>query len=188
MDRPTSPAAPNPKKELAVMRQPSPTGNNNGNSQRVRTRGAIRTHLGRKRNGPRTRNLHGSTLQGISEVTGAERHRQEALFDRLYSRFQEAFQQAGETTLAAFDRALDIACDGLVTAGDVTAESGEKLRQFVRRDLLHRDNPALTFRTGDITGAGTLSCAGCGWTIVTSRSTVLPPCPHCSETAYRKTE
>jgi hypothetical protein len=75
----------------------------------------------------------------------------------------------------------------MLAAGEFTAENAERLRQFIRRDLLHRDNPALTFRTGDITSAGTLSCAGCGWTIVTNRTTVLPPCPHCSETAYRKT-
>ncbi len=65
-------------------------------------------------------------------------------------------------------------------------ENGERLRQYLRRDLLQRENPSLTFRTGDITSAGTLACAGCGWTIVSDRTTVLPPCPHCSETAFRK--
>ena len=170
------------------MRQPSTPEGNNGNSQRTRTRGAIRTHLGRKRTGPRSRMLRNSTLDQISEVTGAQRHRQEELFDRMFRGFQEAFLQAGETTLAAFDKALDSAFDGLVSAGEFTAENGEKLRNFVRRDLLHRENPALTFRTGDITSAGTLSCAGCGWTIITTRTTVLPPCPQCAETAFRKTE
>jgi isocitrate dehydrogenase len=166
--------------------RPSST-NNNGNSARTRTRGAIRTHLGRKRTGPRSRALRESTLQGIGEVTGAERHRQEQSFDRLLGQFQELMQQAGETTMAAVDSALESASDALVTAGEFTAENAERLRQYIKRDLLHRDNPALTFRTGDITSAGTLSCAGCGWTIVTNRTTVLPPCPHCSETAYRKT-
>ena len=167
--------------------RPSSTGNNNGNSPRSRTRGAIRTHLGRKRTGPRSRALRESTLQQIGAVTGAERHRQEQLFDRLLEQFQGLVAEAGETTIAVVDRALEAACDGLVSAGEFTAENGARLRQFIKRDLLHRDNPALTFRTGDITGAGTLSCAGCGWTIVTNRTTVLPPCPHCSETAYRKT-
>jgi zinc ribbon family protein len=164
----------------------TPTGNN-GNMQRTRTRGAIRTHLGRKRTGPRTRGFKPATLEQICEVTGNERHRQEAMFDRMLGRFQELFMQAGETTLAAFDRALDTACDGLIAAGEFSAENGERLRQYLRRDLLHRDNPTLTFRSGDITSAGTLSCAGCGWTIVTNRTTVLPPCPQCSETAFRKT-
>jgi isocitrate dehydrogenase len=170
------------------MRQPS-TPANNGNSQRARARGAIRTHLGRKRTGPRSsRGLRNSTLDQISEIGGAERHRQEDLFDRLSGRFQELFAQAGETTLAAFDGALDAACNGLVTAGEFTADNAERLRHFLRRDLLHRENPALTFRTGDITSAGTLACAGCGWTIITTRTSVLPACPQCSETAFRKTE
>jgi hypothetical protein len=181
-----APAQSESQQEFAAMRHPStPTGSNNGNSQR--TRGAIRTHLGRKRTGPRTRALKHSTLQQIREVTGAERHRQEALFDRLLGRVQELIQQAGETTLSTFESALETACGGLVAAGEFTAETGERLRQYLRRDLLQRDNPTLTFRTGDITSAGTLSCSGCGWTIVTSRTTVLPPCPHCSETAFRKT-
>jgi isocitrate dehydrogenase len=169
------------------MRHPSTPTGNNGNSQRTRTRGAIRTHLGRKRTGPRTRALRHSTLEQISEVTGAERHRQEDLFDRMFGRFQEAFLSAGETTLAAFDSALDAACDGLIAAGEFTSENGERLRQYLRRDLLHRENPALTFRSGDITSAGTLSCTSCGWTIITTRTSVLPACPQCSETSFRKT-
>jgi hypothetical protein len=167
--------------------RPSSTNNNNGNAARVRTRGAIRTHLGRKRTGPRSRALRDSTLQRIGEVTGAERHRQEQLFDRLLGEFQALMSQAGETTIAAIDGALETASNALVAAGEFTAENAERLRQYIKRDLLQRDNPALTFRTGDITSAGELSCAGCGWTIVTNRTTVLPPCPHCTETAYRKT-
>jgi isocitrate dehydrogenase len=170
------------------MGQSSTPEGNNGNTQRTRTRGAIRTHLGRKRTGTRARALKNSTLERIGEVDAASRQRQEALFDRLLHRFQELFAQAGETTLAAFDRALGTARDGLVGAGEFTAENGERLSQFLRRDLLQRDNPTLTFRTGDITSAGTFSCAGCGWTIVTNRTTVLPNCPHCSETAFRKSE
>jgi hypothetical protein len=170
------------------MRHPStPTGNSNGDPPRTRTRGAIRTHLGRKRTGSRTRPLKDSTLMGVKELTDNARHQQEDLFDRLLSRFQEVFRQAGETTAAAFDTALDAACDGLIAAGEFTADNGERLRQFLRRDLLQRDHPTMTFRTGDITTAGTLTCAGCGWTVITSRTTVLPPCPQCTETAYRKT-
>lgn len=159
----------------------TPTGNNNGDSPRTRTRGAIRTHLGRKRTGPRTR---AAKYSGYGHV---ERHREEDLFDRLLGRFQELFQEAGESTLHAVDRALDGACEGLIAAGEFTAHNGERLRQFLRHDLLHRDNPALTFRSGDITSAGTLTCVGCGWTIQTTRTSVLPNCPQCGETSFRKT-
>ena len=112
--------------------------------------------------------------------------RVEAILASLAGRFQHLFQQAGETTLDAFDRALDAACEGLISAGEFTADSARRLREFVRRDVLRRDNPALTFRTGDVTSAGTFNCAGCGWMIHTTRTTVLPPCPQCRETAFRK--
>ena len=167
--------------------RPSSTGNN-GNAPRTRTRGAIRTHLGRKRTGPRSRALRASTLQQIGEVTGAERHRQEQMFDRLLDQFQGLMAQAGETTVETVEKALEAASNGLVAAGEFTADNAERLRQFLRRDLLHRDHPGMTFRTGDITTAGTLTCETCGWTIIASRTTLLPSCPQCGDTMFRKTD
>ena len=168
------------------MRHPSAP-NNNGQAPRARTRGAIRTHLGRKRTG-RGRQLHDATLDRVRALGEMQRSEQEHLFDRLFTQFQSIFGTATEKTAAAFDAALDTACDTLVTAGEFTAENAERLRQFLRRDLLHRDHPGLTFRTGDITTAGTMSCDNCGWTIITTRTTLLPACPQCGETAFRKTD
>ena len=166
------------------MRHPStPTGNNGG---RVRSRGAIRTHLGRKRVGSRARPLRDETLERVQAVADEERHRQEDRFDRLAARVQELFAQAGEFTVIAFDRAVDAACDGLVSAGEFTAENAERLRHYVRRDLLHRADPSITFRTGDITSPGMLTCTGCGWKVRLARTTMLPPCPQCTETSFRK--
>ena len=160
------------------MRNPSAPGNNGA----PRPRGAIRTHLGRKRTGARSRR------SGYDARPGElDRREQEDLFDRLMGRFQSLFEDAGERTAIAFDSALDRACDTLVAAGEFTADNAERLRQFLRRDLLHRDHPGMTFRTGDITTAGTLTCEGCGWTIQTNRTTLLPSCPQCGETTYRKT-
>jgi zinc ribbon family protein len=168
------------------MRQPSAP-NDNGSSQRTRNRGAIRTHLGRKRNGPRTRRLDDGTLVRMQEAGHVARRREEDLFDKLLGTFQSAFESAGEKTAAAFDAALETACSTLVSAGEFTADSAERLREFLRRDVLHRDHPTMTFRTGDITTAGTLTCDNCGWTIVTTRTTLLPACPQCAETQFRKT-
>ena len=168
------------------MRHPSAP-NDNGQAQRTRTRGAIRTHLGRKRNGPRTRRLDDGTLVRMQEAGHVARRREEDLFDKLLGQFQSVFAQAGEKSAGVFDAALDAACDSLVGAGEFTADSAERIREFIRRDVLHRDHPHLTFRTGDITTAGTLSCENCGWTIVTTRSTLLPACPQCGETSFRKT-
>ena len=164
------------------MRHPSTPADNNGDTQRTRPRGAIRTHLGRKRTGPRNRATRDA---GFGEPT---RRQQEELFDKLMSGFQAALVQAGETTAAAFEKALDTACDALVSAGDFTSDSAERMRQFLKRDMLQKDHPTMTFRTGDISTAGTFSCSGCGWTIVTNRTSVLPPCPQCTETHFRKTD
>jgi hypothetical protein len=164
------------------MRHPSTPAGNNGNTQRTRPRGAIRTHLGRKRTGPRNRALRGGDP---GEPT---RREQEELFDKLLNGFQSALTQAGESTAAAFEKALDAACDTLISAGEFTAENAERMRQYLKRDMLQRDHPTMTFRTGDISTAGTFSCAGCGWTIVTNRTSVLPPCPQCVETQFRKTD
>lgn len=168
------------------MRHPSTPTGNNGNASRPRNRGAIRTHLGRKRVGPRTRPMRDSVYLGLSHAE-VSRHPQEDLFDRLLDTFQQAFAKAGETTANAFESALDAACDTLISAGEFTADNAQRLREYLRRDLLQRDHPQMTFRTGDITSAGTLTCAGCGWTVRTMRTTVLPPCPQCTETMYRKT-
>jgi isocitrate dehydrogenase len=162
------------------MRQPSAPGNG---PNTPRPRGAIRTHLGRKRSGARGR-AHGYDRLRPGEL---DRRAQEDLFDRLLHRFQALFEEAGEKTASAFDSALDRACDTLVTAGEFTVDNAERLRQYLRRDLLQRDHPAMTFRTGDITSAGTLTCENCGWTIQTTRTTLLPSCPQCGETSYRKT-
>ncbi|MGZ3247504.1 MAG: zinc ribbon-containing protein [Usitatibacter sp.] len=157
-----------------------------GQAHRTRTRGAIRTHLGRKRSGARARPLNHETLVRVQQVTETARHRQEELFDRLMGQFQLLFDSAGERGAGAFEAALDTACGTLVSAGEFTAENAERLRQCLRRDLLHRDHPAMTFRTGDITTAGTLTCEGCGWTIQATRTTLLPACPQCVSATFRK--
>ena len=165
------------------MRHPStPT----GNGGRVRPRGAIRTHLGRKRVGSRGRALRDETLARVREVTEAEHHRQQELFDRITERAQSLFAQAGELTVPAFDKAVDAACEGLLDVAEFTAEGAERLRQYVRRDLLHRADPSITFRTGEMTSPGTLTCAGCGWKVRLTRTTMLPRCPQCAETSFRK--
>src|SRR5690349_14864614 len=111
-----------------AMRSPSTPGNNGA----PRPRGAIRTHLGRKRVGARGRRPGYGTRPGE-----LDRREQEDLFDRLMGRFQSLFEEAGERTASAFDSALDRACDTLVAAGEFTADNAERLRQYLRRDLLH---------------------------------------------------
>ncbi|HSN19744.1 MAG TPA: hypothetical protein VLS49_03655 [Usitatibacter sp.] len=169
------------------MSHPSSPTDKNGTAHRPRNRGAIRTHLGRKRVGPRARVERNLPLSAAAGASMLAQGGQEDLFDRLLDTFQKLFAKAGETTAGAFESALDAACNTLVAAGEFTADNAQRLREYLRRDLLQRDHPQMTFRTGDITTAGTLTCSGCGWTIRTTRTTALPPCPRCTETSFRKT-
>ncbi len=162
------------------MRHSSSPGNG------ARPRGAIRTHLGRKRVGARGRPLREQTIIRMRQAPETDRGRQEDLFDRLFGKVQELFEDAGEATAEAFDRAVDTACETLVKSGEFTRENGERLRQFVRRDLLHRADPGVSFRTGEITTPGTLTCVGCGWMVRFTRTTTIPPCPKCVGSVYRK--
>ena len=117
----------------------------------------------------------------MQQVTESARHLQEGFFDRLLGQFQALFDSAAEHGAGAFDSALDTACDSLVSAGEFTAENAERLRQCLRRDLLHRNHPAMTFRAGDITTAGTLTCENCGWSLRTTRTTPAVRLDHVSQ-------
>lgn len=52
--------------------------------------------------------------------------------------------------------------------------------------LSRRAEAALHFRTGEITSAGTLTCARCGKTLHLRKTAHVPPCPSCSGTEFRK--
>lgn len=161
------------------MRHPSSPGSNS--TPRTRTRGAIRTHLGRKRSGMRGRVGATYGAEGV-----ASRRQQEDFFDRMMGEVQSLFNAAGERTISALDSAIDNAFDTVATASEFTLENADRLRNFLKRDILHRDEPSLTFRTGDITTAGMMTCETCGWTIHTTRTSILPACPQCAETTFRK--
>lgn len=45
---------------------------------------------------------------------------------------------------------------------------------------------ALEFKTGEITSAGTLTCVACGQKVHLKATRVVPPCPSCHATRYRK--
>lgn len=54
------------------------------------------------------------------------------------------------------------------------------------QSLSRHTQDALTFHTGDITRAGTLSCTKCGQKVQLKHTTRIPPCPGCHGTEFRK--
>ncbi len=45
---------------------------------------------------------------------------------------------------------------------------------------------ALTYHTGEVTMAGTLKCTSCNHEIHLKKTSVVPPCPECKGTKFRK--
>ncbi|MDR3368435.1 zinc ribbon-containing protein [Rhodoferax sp.] len=54
------------------------------------------------------------------------------------------------------------------------------------QSLSRHTEEALTFNTGDITTAGTLTCTKCGQKVQLKHTTKIPPCPSCHATEFRK--
>ena len=54
------------------------------------------------------------------------------------------------------------------------------------QSLSRHTQEALTFTTGDITSAGTLTCTQCGQKVQLKHTTRIPPCPSCHATQFRK--
>jgi isocitrate dehydrogenase len=44
----------------------------------------------------------------------------------------------------------------------------------------------LTYKTGEVTGAGTLTCTACGQQVILDGAARIPPCPKCRGTAFRR--
>jgi hypothetical protein len=54
------------------------------------------------------------------------------------------------------------------------------------RDLAERARRATVLRTGEITGPGTLECAGCGEHLHFKKAGHIPPCPKCKGTEFKR--
>ncbi|MEO8443029.1 MAG: hypothetical protein ABI547_11115 [Betaproteobacteria bacterium] len=45
---------------------------------------------------------------------------------------------------------------------------------------------ALIYKSGEVTGAGTLTCLKCGHTLPFAQTAYIPPCPQCNGTTFKK--
>ena len=52
--------------------------------------------------------------------------------------------------------------------------------------LSEKTEAALLYKTGEVTMAGTLTCTACGKSIQLKKTGVVPPCPGCNNTNFRK--
>lgn len=59
--------------------------------------------------------------------------------------------------------------------------AGHQLEEFASRI-----SDRLTYKTGEIAGAGTLQCLKCDQNLVLDKPTRIPPCPKCRHTLFRR--
>jgi hypothetical protein len=63
----------------------------------------------------------------------------------------------------------------------LAGSAGSQLETFASK-LKER----LTYKTGEIAGAGTLECKSCGQTLMVEKPTRIPPCPKCRGTVFER--
>lgn len=152
-------------------------------------------------------------------------------YDMLASKFNELYLAGKERGREAMSVALEKANEQLIELGEFGTEQGEKLKQYLARDLdqtisdaqqlgeeaKERFHPArlgagalsslatvleltsnalhslsdktkktLTYKTGEMTSAGTLTCQACGQEVHLKETGHVPPCPKCDGTLFNK--
>jgi isocitrate dehydrogenase len=165
------------------------------------------------------------------ENNDQDKSRMEELYDKLASKFNEHYLAGKERGRESMTVALNKAHEQLSALGEFSAEEGEKLKQYLSRDLdqtisdaqhlgeeaKERFHPArlgagalsslvavleftgnalrslsdkaketLSYKTGEMTSAGTLTCRECGQTVQLKKTGHVPPCPKCNGTLFNK--
>jgi hypothetical protein len=132
-------------------------------------------------------------------------------FRELLDKTREALVEGGELTREAATKAADYLERDIKEAARYIAETGEDLKKWWRfdRDLvearllemfsrvadqtslqLHaweeQARRASRYRTGEISGPGTLVCSVCGAELHTHKTGRIPPCPKCHATEFTR--
>lgn len=94
--------------------------------------------------------------------------------------WHEAIRLTREQTRRSFDfERIQIGLLG--TLSRLAQQLGSQLESFA-----DRVNQRLTYRTGEIAGAGTLACRQCEQQLTFEKATRIPPCPKCRGTVFRR--
>jgi Zn finger protein HypA/HybF involved in hydrogenase expression len=155
----------------------------------------------------------------------------EEQYDKLASKFNELYLSGKERGRESMSVALGKAHEQLAALGEFSEEQGEKMKQYLARDLdqtifdaqqlgeeaKERFHPArlgagalsslatvleftgnalsslsektketLTYKTGEMTSSGTLTCQACGQKVQLKNTGHVPPCPKCNGTLFNK--
>lgn len=89
-------------------------------------------------------------------------------------------QQLGEEAKERFNPAR-LGAGALASMAAVLEQTGNALRS-----LGDKTRQSLTYKTGEITSAGTLTCQSCGQQVHITKTGHVPPCPKCNGTLFNK--
>lgn len=89
-------------------------------------------------------------------------------------------QQLGEEAKERFHPAR-LGAGALSSLATVLELTGNALRS-----LSDKTKETLTYKTGEITSAGTLTCQACGQEVQLKNTGHVPPCPKCNGTLFNK--
>lgn len=119
-------------------------------------------------------------LEEAGEFTKEEGRRAKEFLRKDLEATKADFQKASKATKAALDPSragagfADLASHLFDSLGDTFKKWAAKSEE------------SLSFRTGQVTGPGTLTCKGCGTELHLEEASRIPPCPKCHKTDYRK--
>jgi len=148
------------------------------------------------------------TTKEIVDMT--KREAPPAILDAI-DKAKESLTDATDLTIEEMDKVSDYLKRDLHDAAEYIAEGERELADWLRIDVLYiedrllemfshmvdetalaleqiRQNAEATnsWRTGEITGIGTLVCNECGEVLHFKKTGHIPPCPKCHHTEFRR--
>jgi hypothetical protein len=149
------------------------------------------------------------TAEGLERLGKLEKEA-EPRVAHVLAEAKEKAVELGELTREEADQIADYLDRDLKAAGAWMADTGEEFRDwlgmesaligdhllgmFIRAadqtsielQKLRERAAGAEYKTGEITGIGTLVCSGCGEQLHFQKAGHIPPCPKCNGTSFRR--
>lgn len=150
-------------------------------------------------------------LERVNDGMDTATHRTAPALRHALERARESAVELGELTREEAERIAGYLERDVRDAAHYLADTGEELRTWFRFDLrlleerlfdlfaqvadqtslqlrewAEAARRAAVYRTGEVTGQGSLACVACGHELHFSRPGHIPPCPACQGTEFRR--
>lgn len=150
-------------------------------------------------------------LEWARHLWPQRREQKRPRFHDVMARLREKLVQAGELTQEEIDRVIGYLQRDIHDAARYIADQERELSDWLRLDALLVERQLLElfslfvdetrleldhlkyladrdgrWRSGEVTGIGTLQCAQCGQMLHFHKTGHIPPCPKCHGTTFRR--